>query len=270
LVLGPVLFEQVLEKLYAGLLDGKTEITPLGQNQFRPLADVDDFKIDLAKAQAKWRVDAIVQAHQTRNARKRNLWIGTIAATALIAAAGAASLAKYLAVHNPFKSTATFDDISMEAPTIGLANARAGSEELVDYPLGGEPRRSPGRALEKTKPSALANKTATAKGEAEADGIQTGTFDRATINSVVAARQRSLYPCVAEEASKHPGLSTKIPIEFVIGNDGRVTRVWVDHSLFKSGPLGECLLRELQKWSFKAYEGERATVGLSFRVGKSG
>jgi len=268
LVLGPVLFEQVLEKLYAGLLDGKTEITPLGQNKFRPLADVDDFKIDLAKAQAKWRVDAIVQAHQSRNTRKRNLWIGAIATTAVIAAIGAASLAKYLAVHNPFKSMATFDDISVEAPTIGLANARAGSEDLVDYPLGGEPRRSGGR--EKSRPSLLANRTAPAKGEAEADGIQTATFDRTAINSVVAARQRSLYPCVAEEAGKHPGLTTKIPIEFVIGNDGRVTKVWIDHSLFKTGALGECLLRELQKWSFKAYEGERATVGLSFRVGKSG
>jgi len=88
------------------------------------------------------------------------------------------------------------------------------------------------------------------------------------INSVVASRQKSLYPCVAGEAGKHPGLSTKIPIEFVIGNDGRVAKVWVDHSLFKDGPLAECLLKELQKWPFKAYEGERATVGLSFRVGQ--
>jgi peroxiredoxin len=77
-----------------------------------------------------------------------------------------------------------------------------------------------------------------------------------------------LYPCVADEAGKHPGLATKIPIEFVIGNDGRVSKVWVDHSLFKDTALADCLLKELQKWPFRAYEGERATVGLSFRVGR--
>ena len=52
LVLGPMSKEQIIERLYAGSLDGSTEITPLGQNQYRPLAELDLFKIDLAKAQA--------------------------------------------------------------------------------------------------------------------------------------------------------------------------------------------------------------------------
>ena len=73
---------------------------------------------------------------------------------------------------------------------------------------------------------------------------------------------------MAEEVRKRPGLSAKIPIEFVIGNDGRVTKLWIDHPMFKEGSLPECLLRELQKWSFKSYPGEQATVGFSFKVGK--
>ena len=62
----------------------------------------------------------------------------------------------------------------------------------------------------------------------------------------------------------------KIPIEFVIGNNGKVTKVWVDHPDYKSGPLPECLLRALQQWPFKNYEGEQANVSLSFNIGKNG
>ena len=269
LVLGPMSTEQVIERLYAGSLDGSTEITPLGQNQYRPLAQLDLFKIDLAKAQAKLRVDALVQADRAKRVRRRNVRLGIVAVVAAIAASGAASAARYLAVHTPFK-TDPVEEISVEPPIIGLAKVRAASEELVDYPLSnGDPnhRKSGARPSIALRPGSPARSEIPA-GAADPDGLQTGSFDRAAINSVVAARQKLLYPCVAGEAGKHPGLSTKIPIEFVIGNDGRVSKVWVDHSQFKDGPLAECLLKELQKWPFKAYEGERATVGLSFRVGQ--
>jgi hypothetical protein len=49
-----------------------------------------------------------------------------------------------------------------------------------------------------------------------------------------------------------------------------VSKLWVDNPQFKKGPLYECLFTELQKWPFRAYEGERATVGLSFTIGKRG
>ena len=57
--------------------------------------------------------------------------------------------------------------------------------------------------------------------------------------------------------------------EFVVGNDGRVTKLWVDHPTYKTGPLADCLLKELQKWPFHPYAGQQAVVGLSFRIGKS-
>ena len=37
---------------------------------------------------------------------------------------------------------------------------------------------------------------------------------------------------------------------------------------FKTGTLPECLLKELQRWPFKPYQGEQATVGLQFKIGK--
>jgi hypothetical protein len=72
-----------------------------------------------------------------------------------------------------------------------------------------------------------------------------------------------------DEAKRKPGLVAKIPIEFVIGNDGKVAKVWVDNAQFKDGPLSECLFKSLQRWPFKPYEGERATVGLVFNIGKN-
>src|SRR5262249_62426703 len=93
LVLGPMHTEQIIERLYAGSLDGNTEITPLGQNQYRPLAELDPFKIDLAKAQAKLRVDAMVHADRAERVRRRNLRLGIVAVVPAgggAAAAGAA------------------------------------------------------------------------------------------------------------------------------------------------------------------------------------
>jgi len=48
-----------------------------------------------------------------------------------------------------------------------------------------------------------------------------------------------------------------------------VSKVWVDNPDFKAGPLPECLMRELQKWPFKA-QGTSASVGFAFNIGKKG
>ena len=270
LVLGPVPAHKIVEKLYRGELSGTSEISLLGDGHFMRLSEVEFFKLHLAKAEAKLRVDAVAEREQTRANRKRNVRIGIVASIALIFASGAAAVARYLAIHNPWKNVdeLAFADISVEPPTIALAQARA-SEDLVDYPGrgGSKTRRGMDRPEHSRLSSAKADRGSKTQ-EEEPDGLRTGQFDRDSINSVVAARQKTLYSCIADEVRKRPGLSAKIPIEFVIGNDGKVNRLWVDHPMFKEGPLQECLLRELQKWSFKAYPGEQATVGFSFKVGK--
>jgi len=267
LVLGPLLTEQIIEKLYLGALDGNTEVAAVGQNVFRHLAQIDVFKVDLAKAQAKLRVDRIVGAERSKRARRRNFKVVIVATLAAAAAVGAARGAKYLAVYTPFRME-RLEEISVEPPTIGLAKARLESEDLLDYPSSDANRRKALARLQERSRRGQSTRADPGSPEADSDGLRTGAFDRAAINAVVASRQKMLYPCVADEAGKHPGLDTKIPIEFVIGNDGRVSKVWVDHSVFRDGPLAGCLLKELQKWPFKAYDGERATVGLSFRVGR--
>lgn len=289
LVLGPVTPEALIEKLYAGEVDPKTPVSKMGDGSFRHLADFDVFKVHVAKAQAKARVDKLAVSEAAQRAKRRNVKIGIAATVTALVAIAVGVVAYRFAIDNPFKNVdeEAFGDItiSIETASIGLARAHHEDEELVDYPIGG-PKKTNGTATAQTdkkpssddKPKDNGTKLASAKknnpkvndeGD-EPDGLQMAKFDQSAINGVVAANQKTLYPCLIAEAQKNPGLSAKIPIEFVIGNDGKVAKVWVDHPSFKSGTLPECLLTKLQGWKFKPYEGERATVSLSFKIGKSG
>lgn len=290
LVLGPVPGTKLVEMLFAGEIDGRTEVAPMGSGTpaFKRLAEVDFFKVHYAKSEAKRRVEVAAAQDQAKQAKSRNVRLAVIGGIALALAAGAAMAARYFAIHNPFQSAddLAFADISVDPPTITVARAHLDDEELVDYPGAGNgaakvrPKTTPAetagshtavaKAERPERAKAIGSATKAARMSAAADdpdGMQMAEFDQAAINSVVAQKQKSLFPCFKEEAQRTPGLAAKIPLEFVIGNDGRVAKLWIDNPHFKSGPLYECLLRELQKWPFKPYEGERATVNLSFNIG---
>ncbi len=270
LVLGPVSAQKLVEKLFHGELNGGSEVRLLGDGHFTRLSEVEFFKLHLAKAEAKLRVDGVAQAEKATRKKKRQLRMAIVASLAVLFATGAAAGARWLAIHNPWNNVDELAGISVEPPTIALALPRA-SDDLVDYPGPGglKTQRKSGERLERTRLASLKADRGS-KGQEEPDGLRTGLFDRDSINATVAARQKTLYSCVADEVRRRPGLNAKIPIEFVIGNDGKVNKLWIDHPTFKEGSLQECLLRELQKWSFKAYPGEQATVGFSFKVGKGG
>lgn len=283
LVLGPLPGEQLVAKLYDGELDGRTLVTRKGENQFLPIASQPAFKLELAKAEAKQRVDAAARAEQAERAKKRTLVITSVAVATLIVGSAGAYLGIKGAVHSGGAEEDDFG-ISISMPKIGLARAGAG-EELLEYPGGPKnPSRPSGSATSSTpsrpkpaapetgakappKPSgAVAAKAP--KTHTEADGLEMAEFDREAINAVVASQKKTLIPCLQAEARK--GLTGTVPIEFVIGNDGRVSKVWIDHPQGKSGSLPECMLSALKRWPFKPYPGEQATVGLSFNIGGKG
>ena len=277
LVLGPIPATKIVEMLYAGQIDGRTDVARMGSHNFQPLANEEIFRVHHAKAEAKRRVDAAAAAETAHLARRRNRKVAAVALIALVLAAGAAFLARYFAIHNPLKNAdeLAFADISVDPPTVTVARAHVADEDLIDYPgapRGGGQATASARGADRRSAPGLgrtARPTSTMSNPADdPDGMQMAQFDQGAINGVVAARQKSLYPCFRQETERTPGLEAKIPLEFVIGNDGRVATLWIDHPQFKSGPLYDCLLRELQKWPFKPYEGERATVGLSFNIGK--
>jgi len=92
-------------------------------------------------------------------------------------------------------------------------------------------------------------------------------WDPADIQAVVGRQQRTLAPCLRQEATRSPDFSGPIPIEFAIGNDGRVEALWIDEPRFKRGPLHDCLLQALRGWRFRPFPGQRPVISLGFRIG---
>ncbi|HET9155848.1 MAG TPA: AgmX/PglI C-terminal domain-containing protein [Myxococcaceae bacterium] len=267
LVLGPVHGPQLLDRLYAGDINGQTEVALVGED-FERITHVYALRVHLAKAEAKWRVDALERRVRDRARRQRNVRLSMLAGVALVVAGVAGAVARYMAVHGTFDKRTEEAAIAVEPPVIRLAKARKQQQdEMLDYPLDkGGRRPAPGgtrvAGLGGTRPAGGAP-------ENDPDDVSIeAKFDRGSIQTVISQRQRTLYPCFAEEARRSPGLSDRIPIEFVIGNDGQVKKLWVDHPRFADGDLRDCLLKELQRWPFRPYEGQQATVGLSFTIGR--
>jgi hypothetical protein len=294
LVLGPLSGHQLVEKLYTGVLTGETEVSATGPGGFRKLKALDAFQLHVARAAAKQRVEAEARAARARRTLQRLIALGVAAVVFGALGLGVLHIMRYSAVYLPGVESGDLD-IQVSPPTISLAKPSL-PEELLEYP--GEPKRLPERTTSKPpesrppemspeqteKPMAVASaspvpkpgkpeprRRLTGKVTTDPDGLATEVnYDQAAINRVVKQHQGSLFRCLKQEAERRPGFSAKVPIEFTVGNDGKVAQLWVDHPQLKKGPLYDCFFTELRKWPFKAYTGERATVGLSFTVGKKG
>jgi hypothetical protein len=287
LVLGPLSGQQLVEKLFTGEMTADTLVAPPGAREFKRMGDVEAFKVHVARAQTKAKVDAEVRADRARVLRKRMIIGGIVAAVTVALGIAAWQVARYAAVHGPGGEEDEYAGITMELPTITLAQARKDDDDLIAYPTN-TPRPPPDKTGTEVKPKPPGSGTATppntavasaktpdkkpgGTGSSEPDGLQMGAeFDQKALTKVVKSNERTLFRCLKEEAERQPGLFAKVPIEFVVGNDGKVSKLYVDNPQFKKGPLYDCMLLELQKWPFKPYNGERASVGLNFTVGKRG
>jgi hypothetical protein len=272
LVLGPVSATQLVEKLYAGELDPASEVQRMGAGSFVPLSQVPEFKVHVAKAEAKRRVDGHAAEHRAAQ-RTRQLRVGTLALVALAAVGlGVAALGKYLAVHGAGGAggAQAWGDITIDAPTISKAR-RSSDDELVDYR--GQAKKAPTAVATRAEGATPTTRTPQAHerrspGADDPEGLSAGEVDEAAINAVVSRHKPTLVHCIREVA--RPDMPpTKIPIEFAISEEGRVTKVWVDNADFKDTGLQDCLLKELARWPFKAGQ-SGASVNLSFNVGKRG
>ncbi|MCP3164068.1 AgmX/PglI C-terminal domain-containing protein [Myxococcus qinghaiensis] len=286
LVLGPVSGSQIVEKLKTGELTPDSPLALAGERDFHPMKEVEPFKVHVALSEARVRVDAAVQVEREKNHKRVMVLGGVAGALALVLGTAGLFLARNAAVHGWFGED-EFEGIEMEAPVIRVAQARQDDEELFEYPTQGtaRPNRPADTGTTKpatgtSKPTAVASASRTEDRKpprpsgsvnTDAEGMEVAQqFDQSAINRIVAGNKSTLFKCFKEEAERSPGLAAKIPLEFVIGNDGKVNKLWVDNPQFKKGPLYDCLFVELQKWPFRAYDGERATVGLSFNIGRKG
>jgi hypothetical protein len=272
LVLGPVPAKQIVDKLYSGELTPNSEVQLMGGGSFRRLADVAEFKVHVAKAEAKMRVDAQAAQHHAAQRSKLTRVLAIAGGVLAVLLIGVALAGNYFAVHGGKSAEElAWGDISIDPPTISKAR-RSGGDDLVDY----QATKKQGTAVAATNPTTPTGTTTATrppptprppKANDDPDGLAMGAPDEGAINAVVAKHKPTLIKCIKLIVKPDMPL-TKIPIEFAISEQGRVTKVWVDNPDFKDSPLNDCLLQELQKWPFKP--GASAAVNLSFNVGKRG
>jgi len=287
LVLGPMSTRQLVEKLYTGEMTADTPVAPPGERDFMRLGDVDLFKVHVARALAKARVDADLRAARERTMRKRMIIGGGVGLVTVLLGIGAWQAARWIAVHGPGGEEDEFANITVDMPTITMAQARASDEDLIAYPTtpgkapdkpvaAADPRpkpATPSTTTPTTPPTAVAARppdkkpARTGTVSSDPDGLDMGVeYDQDAINRVVEKNKGKLRFCLAEEVKRRPGFTAKIPIEFTIGNDGRVSKLWVDHPQLKQGPLHQCFLEELRKRPFKPFNGSGPSVGLTFNI----
>ena len=275
LLLGPVPLTRLVELLYLGEVDETTLVAPFNLDpQFTPLGKVERFRVHLAKAKAKLRVEAQSHAEDRVRRRKRMLRLTSMGVLSIALLLGGGRLAWWLALHRPWEKVIQLPEPVItedELPSVRLAS-RALEDELA-YPDAKTPEVKPRPGERRFRPGAPApgpGISSPPARRADADGLEVAQqWDQRAINATVNASKWMLHGCLAAEAKRQKvGWEFRVPLEFTIGNDGRVTRLWIDNPDYKSqdSELFRCLFGELKKWKFPAYQGEQASVSLGFQV----
>ena len=268
-VFGPVDSRTLAAMLYRGELDAGTPIST-GDGSWRPIGEVPTFLLHTRKAAAALRVEREVTGARQLRARADRVRLLAFAAAALVLVGAAVGVAVLVASRRARDTSPLLEDFGAgiriaSAARVGVSG-RAVAEEGFEVPLdapGGSGAPAPHRRAHPPAPGPRA-----ASGTAEGGEIVAASFDAGRIRAVVGREQRSLAPCFRAEADRSPEFRGEVPIEFAIGNDGRVAQLWIDEPRFKEGPLRECLVKALAAWRFEPFPGQRPTVSLAFGIGR--
>jgi hypothetical protein len=267
-VFGPVDSRALAAMLYRGEIDGDTAISS-GDGAWAPLAEVPVFVLHAKKAEAGLRVEREVTGARALRARRTRARLVALALAALVLVGGAVGGALYLASRKATDTSPLLQDFGAgiriaSAARVGVS--RRAVEEEFEVPADAPP--TPGARPQPPKRRPHPAPAAGATGTVDGGELVATRFDAKKIQAVVGREQRSLAPCFRTEADRSPDFRGEVPIEFAIGNDGRVVQLWIDEPRFKDGPLRECLLKALGGWRFDPFPGQRPTVSLAFGIGR--
>jgi hypothetical protein len=267
-VFGPVPSRRLAQMLYKGEVSGDTPVST-GDGTWQVVADLPIFMVHARKAEAALRVEReVTGARMLRQRRHRRgaMIVGVI----LAAAMAAGGYAAWVVANRAPERNALLEDFGSGirisvAATIGTGRRDAQEEIAVEIE-----RLDPGRSAARKGSGGTAGGAAGGPSRGVADGgdLVAAQYDPARIQAVVAREQRTLAECFRAEASRSPDFAGNIPIEFAVGNDGRVAQVWIDEPRFKSGPLKDCLANKFKGWRFDPFPGQRPTVALTFGIGR--
>jgi hypothetical protein len=265
-VFGPVDSRTLAAMLYRGELDGGTQVSA-GDGAWSALSAVPRFLVHVKKSAAALRVEREVTGGRQLRERARRIRLVALGAAALVLVGGAVGGALVLAARRANDTSPLLEDFGAgirisTAARVGVSR-RAGTEEAFEVPLDAPPGGQPQRRRARPEPA-----SASAAGSVDGGELVAASFDPRKIQGVVGREQRTLAPCFREEARRSPDFRGAVPIEFAIGNDGRISQLWIDEPRFKEGPLRECLLGALAAWRFDPFPGQRPTVTLAFGIGR--
>jgi hypothetical protein len=264
-VFGPVDSRALAAMLYRGEIDGGTLVSP-GDGTWRAAGEIPVFLVHARKAAAALRVEREVTGARLLRARRNRRAALAVAAVAVLLVAAGVGVALRLARSR--ETSPLLEDFGAgiriaSAARVGVST-RAAAEEEFDVPLEAAPRGAPARR----RASRPAPSAGPGGGSVEGGELVAAQFDPRKIQAVVGREQRTLVPCFRAEAERSPDFRGDVPIEFAVGNDGRVAQLWIDEPRFRDGPLRECLARALQGWRFDPFPGQRPTVSLAFGIGR--
>lgn len=268
-VFGPVDSRALVAMLYRGEIDGGTAISS-GDGGWAPLGETPLFVVHVKKAEAGLRVEREVTGARALRARKHRARLVLLGLAALVLVGGAVGGALYVAAGKASDTSPLLQDFGAgiriaSAARVGVSQ-RADADEF-EVPADGPPSpgAQPQRRRAKTAPAAAG---AAPSGSVDGGELVAAQFDPKRIQAVVGREQRTLAPCFRAEAERSPEFRGDVPIEFAIGNDGKVAQLWIDEPRFKEGPLRACLQKALAGWRFEPFPGQRPTVSLAFGIGR--
>ena len=87
---------------------------------------------------------------------------------------------------------------------------------------------------------------------------------QADILRVVNSRQRGIQYCYEKELARNPELGGKVILNWNIGLDGTVMKVWVGSSTLKNGTVESCMTRSVKRWKFTKPDGGICVIKFPF------
>src|SRR5512142_369875 len=269
-VFGPVDSRGIAAMLDRGEIDGATPLSP-GDGSWRKLSEISIFLVHAKKAEAQVRVEREVTGARLLRARHRRRKLVAAVAGVLLLVAGSVGGVLWF-TREQGKTSALLEDFGAgiriaSAARVGVSR-RAAGDDLVEVTLAGPAEADRAAQRRSAKRAAPAASAGTSAGAVDGGDIVLAQFDEKKIQAVVGREQRTLAPCFRAEASRSPDFEGDVPIEFAIGNDGKVAALWIDEPRFKQGALRDCLQAALAGWRFDPFPGQRPTVSLAFRIGR--
>jgi hypothetical protein len=266
-VYGPVEGRRLAQLLYTGEVSASTLVSD-GDGTWQPIGQVARFFLHVKKAEVALRVEQEVTGARALRARKARFRTATLVLAGLGLVAGAGGVAVWQA-RSGVDHSALLEDFGAGitvavAARVGVARPAGGADE-IEVPVAEDPAapRAAGTATGRAGSPGTAGGSATG-----GDELVATHFDPNRIQDVVNRQQRTLAPCLRAEAVRVPDFAGEVPLEFTIGNEGKVVRVVITDPRLRQGPLRDCFEQVLSAWNFEKFPGQRPSVSLVFRVGQ--